>query len=167
MAKKVKCPHCSQTFDRDKEEFVQIKNRYFHKACYEELEKSKSVEEASLRELEKYIMKLFNEEFISAKVRTQIKQMRDRYNYSYSGILKTLIYYFEVKKGSLEKANNGIGIVPYVYKDAYEYYLNIYNAQKKNKDKDITTCVSKGRKIHIKPPVRKLKKIKLFDLGED
>ena len=54
-------------------------------------------------------------------------------NYTYSGILKTLKYWFEIKKGDLEKANGGIGIVPYVYDDAFLYWRGIWEAREKNK----------------------------------
>lgn len=46
------------------------------------------------------------------------------YNYTYSGILRTLKYVFEVKNGDLSKANGGIGIVPWKYQEAYNYYYN-------------------------------------------
>ena len=50
-------------------------------------------------------------------------------------MLKTLIYWYEIKGNSTEKANGGIGIIPYVYKDASEYYYSIYLAQIANRDK--------------------------------
>ena len=91
MARKVKCLFCGEQFDRDSVEFVQVKNRYAHKECFDKAEASKSQEEKDLKELEEYIMKMFNETFVNARIRQQIKRMREQYNYSYSGILKSLI----------------------------------------------------------------------------
>ena len=75
--------------------------------------------------------------------------MREQYNYSYSGILKSLIYFFEIRRNSIEKANGGIGIVPYVYEDARKYYYDLYMAQKRNEDKKVGELVSKGREIKM------------------
>ena len=167
MARKVKCLFCGEQFDRDSVEFVQIKNRYAHKDCFEKAEANKSQEEKDLKELEEYIMKIFNESFINARIRQQIKRMREQYNYSYSGILKSLIYFFEVRKNPIERANGGIGIVPYVYEDARKYYYNLYMAQKKNENKKVGELVLKGREIRIKPPMRRPKEVKLFNLEDE
>lgn len=164
---KVKCLFCGEQFYREDVEFVQVKNRYAHKECFDKAEANKSQEEKDLKELEEYIMKMFNETFVNARIRQQIKRMREQYNYSYSGILKSLIYFFEIRRNSIEKANGGIGIVPYVYEDARKYYYDLYMAQKRNEDKKVGELVLKGREIKIKPPIRKPREIKLFDLEEE
>ena len=40
------------------------------------------------------------------------------YNFSYSGILRTLIYFYDIRGNTIEASNGGIGIVPYVYEEA-------------------------------------------------
>jgi hypothetical protein len=82
-------------------------------------------------------------------------------------MLKALIWFFEVKGNSTEKANGGIGIIPYVYKDAYNYYYNLYLAQIVNQEKDIEQYQTKVREIVIQSPKAPPKRIRLFDLGED
>jgi hypothetical protein len=67
-------------------------------------------------------------EYITPRIRTQIKNYLTNYNYTYSGILKALKYFYEIKGNSTEKANEGIGIVPYCYQDAYNYYFSIWVA---------------------------------------
>lgn len=84
------------------------------------------------------------------------------YNFSYTGILKALIYFFEIKGNDIDKANDGIGIVPYIYKDAYNYYYSLWIAKQKNIDKDISNFIPKVKQITIKRPVRKERKRKLF-----
>ena len=42
-------------------------------------------------------MSLFKTDYIDAKIRKQIKQYREEYNYTYSGIRKALVYFFEIK----------------------------------------------------------------------
>ena len=100
--------------------------------------------------------------YIDARVRKQIKQYVEDYNYTYSGIHKALIYHFEIKGGSIEKANGGIGIVPYVYQQAYRYYYSLWEAQQKNKDIVVNNYVPTVKEIVIPIPQRQIKKRQLF-----
>ena len=163
---KVKCPGCELFFDKDKVECIHVKNRYWHKACYDSQQQKMSKEELDLKSLSDYIMKLFGVDYINARVKKQMKDMCEQYNYTYTGILKSLVYFYEVKKNSTEKANGGIGIVPFIYDEARDYFFAIYIAQEKNKDKDASKFVKKGKVITIKPPQRNIKPIKLIDLDK-
>lgn len=167
MARATKCPVCQLMFDRDKCEFVHHKNRYYHKVCYDNIMEKQQIDNKEQVDLENYIMEMFKTTCLSARVRKQIKQMREEYNYSYSGIHKSLIYFFEVKGNSIEKANGGIGIVPYIYQEAYTYYYNLHLAQERNKDKNVHDFVLTGKEIRIKSPIRKPKEKRLFNLEEE
>ena len=92
----------------------------------------------------------------------QINKFALDYNFSYSGMQKALTYFYEVKGNSIEKANGGIGIVPYVYQQAYNYYLALWQAQQKNQDKVIIDYIPKVKEITIPKPQRKIKKQNLF-----
>ena len=107
-------------------------------------------------------MQLFKTDYVDARIHKQIKQYREEYNYTYSGIRKALVYFFEIKGNSIEKANGGIGIVPYVYQQAYNYYLALWQAQQKNQDKVIIDYIPKVKEITIPKPQRKIKKQNLF-----
>jgi hypothetical protein len=74
------------------------------------------------------------------------------------------VYFYEIKGNSIDKANGGIGIVPYVYEDAKKYFYTIYMAQAQNQDKDIKSFVKKGITVKIAPPERKVKQKRLIDL---
>ena len=69
---------------------------------------------------------------------------------------------YEIKGGDKSKANGGIGIVPYVYKDAYNYHYNLWLAQQKNKDVKIELYTPQVKEIVIPRPQRKVKKRQLF-----
>lgn len=168
MAHKVKCIYCKQTFDRDKYSFVQISpRRYAHVNCAS-IEKDRlKQEEADKIALEEYIMKLLGEDFVSPKVRKQLNTYIEQYQYTYSGIRKALIYFYEVKGNSKEKANGGIGIVPYVYKDAFNYYYAIWEAKEKNQNKDVKTFIPDEKVVTITSPKRKIKKRKLFSFLDE
>ena len=134
----VKCKYCGVQFDRNSEPFVEVGGRrYAHKACAENKEAAIPQEEKDYQALEDYIKKLFKEDYLNAKTRKQIRDFRKEYNYTFSGMLKTLYWWYEVKGNSKDKANGGIGIVPFVYRDAYNYYLGLYLAQNANENKDI------------------------------
>ncbi len=164
MARPTKCPVCNLFFNRDQVAFVHHKNRYYHKSCYDKQIQQTVQDEKDLIILEDYIVHLLQLDCINARIRKQIKDMKDTYNFSYSGIHKSLEYFYEVKKNSIAKANGGIGIVPYVYEDAKNYYYTMYMAQEQNRGKDARAYIVKGRTVVIEPPQRKVKTIKTFDL---
>lgn len=164
------CTVCNQRFDRDKVQAVKTgARRYAHLRCKPDGEKvplpNIEVDE-DLQKLEDYIKKLLNEEYVNARVRKQIKDFKEEYGYSYSGMLKSLVYFYEVKGNSKEKANGGIGIIPFIYKDAYNYYFELFTAQNKNQSKDVISYTSKIKEITIKPPTVYIPPKKLFDLDD-
>lgn len=165
MAHTVKCVYCQQTFDRDKEPAVTInERRYAHEKCVTEERKKEIQEQKDIKELENYIKKLFNTSYISAKIKKQIRDFRQEYHYTYSGMYKTLVWWYEIKKNTLEKANNGIGIVPFVYKDACDYYYRLYLAQTINNLDNIDNYNPKIIEVEIESPKAFVKIPKLFNI---
>lgn len=163
IAHLVTCLYCSKKFDRDKEPFAQVSaRRYAHLSCSLEKEQQKSKEEKDKEALEKYIKELLKNNYSGVKVKKQIKDYISEYNYTYSGILKALIYFYEIKGNSVEKAQGGIGIVPYIYNDAYNYYYNLWIANQQNEKKDIQSYIPEVREIKIPIPKRNIKKRNLF-----
>jgi hypothetical protein len=66
----VKCSICGERFDRDKEPFVQTSSRrYAHEKCFHDSENNKSIEEKDKEELEKYILTLFNCDYINPRIK--------------------------------------------------------------------------------------------------
>ena len=169
MARLTKCPICELSFDRDKCEFVHHKNRYYHKVCYDSMLSAKTQEEKDLAQLEEYIMKMFKETYVNARIRKQIKSFKEQYNFSYTGMLKSLIYFYEIKGNSIEKANGGIGIIPYVYIEAEKYYKNL-DKKKKEINKSMKNQLNKeDRVVHLKKEKHKVDKgyIDLDSIGGD
>ena len=168
MAHIVTCVYCKKKFDRDKFPFVQISQRRFaHRQCSEIESQKQKQEEKDKIELEEYIMKLFKEDYVNPRVRKQINSFIEDYQYTYSGIRKSLVYFFEVKGNPIEKANGGIGIVPYVYKDAYNYYYSIWEANQNNEHKLVKDYVPQEKVIRIPVPQRNIKKRKLFSFLDE
>ena len=73
-----------------------------------------------------------------------------------------MVYFYEIKGNNIEKANGGIGIVPFIYKDAFNYYYALWQAQQQNHNKDISDYVPRVIEIRIPRPQRKIKKRDLF-----
>ena len=163
MAHIVTCVYCKKKFDRDKIPFVQISTRrYAHKECSEQENQRLFKEEADKIALENYIIQLLKLEYITPRIRKQLNTYQEQYGYTYSGMHKALIYFYEIKGNSVEKANGGVGIIPYVYQDAYNYYYALWEAKQANKDKEIETYIPAEEVVRIPVPQRKLKKRKLF-----
>ena len=169
MAHNVICQYCKEKFDRDKEPFVEVKNRrYAHKSCYDKYQANLSKEEKDLLALEDYIKKTFPN-IVTPKVKAQISKFNKEYGYTYSGIMKALIYYYEIKgnKFDFAKTNGGIGIVPFVYEKAYNYYYSIWEAQQVqqrqlSESSSIDVYIPKTIEVHIPVPQREERKRKLF-----
>ena len=167
MAKKMcKCAICGKEFDRNAVQAVRHgARRYSHWTCEPngELVPMENKIDPELDKLNNYIINLLGKDYNAARVKKQIKDFKEQ-GMSYSGMLKSLIYFYEVKGNSKEKANGGIGIVPFVYKDAYNYYYDLFMAQQRNENKK--PFIEKVREIIIKPP-KVEKPVKLFDLDKE
>lgn len=171
---KCKCPKCGIEFDRDKIQAVRVSaRRYGHATCYPdnkdfvplpEIEKV----DTDYRELTDYIKELYGDKANWTLIGKQLKNLLNKKNdkgenqYTYNNIKKTLEYFFEIKGNSIEDCHGGIGIVEYAYKDAYNYYLNIWKIQKQNENLNIESFIPKDVSVTILPPQPKKKKKKLF-----
>jgi hypothetical protein len=120
----VKCGKCGQIFDRNSPEIPneKIKNRYFH--------------------IEK----------LTPKINMQIKKYMKEYGYSYEGIEYCVRYFFIIKENSIDKAQGGIGIVPYIYEEAKQYYLSQQAIEQKAEKLDNILNLITHKTIQIKLP---------------
>lgn len=158
---RVKCPICQKFFDRDKESFVQINNkRYAHKQCFENKSSQLNKEQLDLIELNNYINTVFKDEKNNFKTQKQIEKFKEEFGYSYSGMLKTLKWWIDIKHNPIEKMNGGIGIIPYIYQEAENYYYNLYLA--KQATINSSNFSYKAKEYNINPPTIKNPKIHLF-----
>lgn len=162
----VTCIYCKQTFNKSEEPFKLFSNgKYAHQKCFE-LEQIRELTDQE--KLERYIMDLFKSDYVYAKIKKQIKDYVMNHGYTYSGIHKALVYYYEVKGNKFDegKAQGGIGIVPYVYQHAYNYYYAIWEAQQKQEHilgaESLEQYIPKTIEVRIPVPKREERKRKLF-----
>ena len=167
MAHYVTCSICKERFDRDKYPAVLVSSRrYAHASCAGALSPEEAKIEKDRKDLEDYIIKLFELEHMDGRITLQIQKfMQDHPNYTYSGIKRSLEYFYEIKGNSTKVAkdnSNTIGIVPWIYEEAKRYYYNQWLLSQKNAEKDISSYVPKVRDITIQPPKREPKKRRIF-----
>ena len=168
IAKIVTCIYCKGKFDREKVPFQKVsERRYAHLTCYTDAQNNKTKEEKDKEALEQYINEEMKLDVNNPKIRSQIKRFLEEYHYTYSGILNTLKYWYDVKKSDLAQANGGIGIVPYKYKEAYEYFYSLWLAQQKNANKELSQYIPTVIEVTIISPERKISKKKRFSFLDD
>lgn len=161
----VKCPYCEKQFDRNSTPFVKIGRRYAHVECYEKLDERVKEEQQNEVDFWEYIKQLYGKDYDYVLIKKQAEAYIKDYNFTYGGMLKSLKWFYEVKHGSSDNSHGRIGIIPYIYKDARDYYYNLYKAQQVNKDAEQYHIQEK--EITIKSPYLKQPKLKLFNLEDD
>lgn len=158
------CHYCKKQIDKSKEQYKELsKGKFAHLSCWD-ANKDKLTDK---EKLENYICDLYGIKKLNAKMNRQIKNYIDNQGYTYSGIHKALVYYYEIKnnKFDITKTGGGVGIVEYVYQQAYNYYYSIWEAhqnQEKFLKQDIQQFIPKEIKIVIPKPKRQPLKKKLF-----
>ncbi len=171
MAHLVICSVCGCKFDRDKIQAVKSgARRYAHYDCFPSGElvplPESSKENPDLIKLKEYINQKYGKTANWALINKQIKIFTTENGYSLSGILKSLVYFYDIKHNSVEQSNGGIGIVPFCYQTAYDYYYSLFIVQNQNEGKDIKEVTSRVREITI--PLPKIeKKKRLFKFLEE
>lgn len=164
----VKCVYCQRIFDRDKTAAILVgTRRYAHKECADKAEEQKVKAEQDRIALEEYIKKLFKTDYVDPKIQKMIKNYIDNYQFTYSGILKALKYWYDIKRNSIEKSNGSIGIVPYIYEESKRYYYQIWAAQQLNMDKQYGAYIPRNIEITIEAPKRKTRRSHKFDFLDD
>ena len=111
-------------------------------------------------------MLILGYEEVTAKIAKQIEKYHKELGFTYSGMLKSLKYHYEINKNSTVQANGGIGIIPYVYDEAKNYYYSIALAHYYNQEiNDVKSYEVKT--YNIASPQNKKKTPKLFKLEEE
>lgn len=155
-SKMVICKYCNKTLDIA--DAVKITTGCFaHPDCVTNLSDSEL--------LDQYIMQMFEVDYVPPGIKKQINQFVKENRFTYSGILKSLKYFFEVKKQPINKNSHTIGIVPYVYQQAYQHYYTIWLANQANQNQTIKP--PETRKITIQRPVREKRGTKNFSFLEE
>lgn len=148
------CPGCKLPVEKSEENKVKGKNnytRYWHPNCLHKVQKEKEkkiAEEMGRKAIFNYLVEIG----LSPNYAFWGRQRNDfinKYGYNDSGILMALKYWFGEKKNSIERANGGMGIVPYIYDEAQNYYRNIILKKKKLSEQAIRQQKEKNKIVKI------------------
>lgn len=136
----VSCPVCRKKRKREDMRKVVVKNvRYYCEKCY--LKKKDEIEEKIAKlhedglsekdrntieyaELIDYVCELYNVKAPSNAVLKQIKDYHNNSKFRYKGMLLALKYFHELE-GNEVLEDSGVGIIPYVYDKAKDFYAQL------------------------------------------
>lgn len=153
-----KCKSCGEAIDKSLNDFTKNYKGYYHNSCYEEIQ----IENQFRTELNEYISEIYRVEFPTGWMLKQIKEYKEKRNYKYKGMELTLRFMYEVEKlNRLEASQAGLGMIPYYYEKAKDYYTKLETVSSAAKDFELN---NEAEIIYMQPPVRKKKK-KLLDIN--
>lgn len=161
----VKCLYCGEQFDRLSEPNIKLGRRYAHQKCYENQDAEVLKNQEDEHKFWEYIKEIYGSDYNFISIKKQVESYIKEYNFTYSGMLKSLKWFYEVKGNSKESSNGRVGIIPYIYEDAKKYYYGLYLAQQKNKNIQGYSLTIK--EIVIASPRMYTPAPKLFDLGDE
>ena len=144
MAHKCICCICGERFDRDIEQAVRSrehKNRYNHLKCDPDnpdlipMTVPKKKELTPRRIFTDTLQKIFGDKADYPSATKLAEKYIAEYDFTYEGIAATLEWYYIICKHNTVQAKGSIGIVPYVYNQAKDYYKKIEDIHKINSNK--------------------------------
>lgn len=156
----VKCPGCGEEFPRDSTECMHVKNRYWHAKCY----RKKNEFEEYRQRIHDYCKEKYGSQYSQRRINQQINEMIQDGKDTPS-IYRSLVYWYDVKNGEVEKSHGSIRIINYIYDEAMEYYQRKFRLQEQQArllkgNLDLGTDT-----FYISPtPIKKPKRVKLFDI---
>lgn len=129
------CRICKNKIDTKKslenvEWIMPSRNYYYHVKCYNDWKNSKDdvntqgdndMWYASLLDLLSKELRI-NVDY--AKVASQWKNFTKKPNMTAKGIYFAVRYFYEIQHGDVEKSAGGIGIVPHIYAESANYWIN-------------------------------------------
>lgn len=136
MAKKLGIVHCRcckgdinrETQKEDIDWIMRSKGWYYHKKCYEDWVAKKDELHAIKDESEwlDYTWDYLTRDIKIGMEYLKFKNQWDNFlkkKMTAKGIYFCLRYFYDVQKGSKEKSQGGIGIVPYIYQEGCSYWV--------------------------------------------
>ena len=166
MTKENTCAYCGKEIFYN-EPLKKSSGKVYHHQCYLKFcdEKFENTQQAtsSKQKLFDYICKLFKITEITPMLNAQVIKMTKESGLTYNGIYLSLVYFFQIK-GNKPTLETGIGIVPYIYNEAKEFFLKEKEVERQakqyfaNKKEEIT--------IQVKPKQSQIQQIKQISIDD-
>ena len=144
---KRKCLKCGLEFDIDKIPYVVIfqgkRKRYAHEVCPIKDEDISS-EQKLANEKDAFfqvVKRIYGPKYNYMMINSQCESYIATYGYTWSGMRACLHWFYEINHGSLEEGHGGVGIIPFIYDQVRDYYIEVYRTQEQNKNKELRKSV--------------------------
>ena len=155
----VKCPYCKEQFDRNSVPFIKVGRRYAHVQCQKDYEANGPQEEKDKAAMYEYISQAYGKKYNYVLIKRQVDNYLKK-GMTYKEITLCLKWFYDIAQNPVGDAK-GIGIVPYIYKDAKAYYQMIAKAKAANAQ--IHNYKAKDIKITVSAPAAETQKIQLWE----
>lgn len=108
-----------------------------------------------------YCYHIFNQN-LSKAAYPLMERMRTKNKYTWLGMLQAMEYHYIIKNNSIAKANNSIGIIPYVYDKAEQFYKEQNYFRYKKWEQMMKKAIQQtSSQVHVQDK----KKIKQIDMS--
>lgn len=149
--------------EKIEENITQRKNSKVTKPKVELKDAMSEKDYAEKKQYYNYLRNLLNNE-LSAKIYALTEDYIKRYQFTFSGMYQTLVYLHEIIQKDLE--GDIVGIIPYYYNNAAEYFKSVENVEEANKNIDVSKMY-KQKTVFIKPRTKKIKLIDVNSIGQE
>lgn len=168
-----KCALCGAEINKRTEDWVQPSGkggRYYHRTCYESWRQADSDDDADYKGLiYDYISHDLKKTYNYYKCEAQRKKF-NKENMTNKGILFALKYFYDVKHNDWDKGFDGIGIVPYIYKESCAYWSEQERRTKgivEQIERQMREAIQQNKQVVVKKKVNPKKaKIDLSAIAE-
>lgn len=130
------------------------RNYYYHVSCYEDWKKSTPTKDEEWVDfIYDFISRDLKVSYDFWKCEAQRKKFLKEYQMTNKGIFFCLKYFYDVKKGDWNKGHGGMGIIPYVYSESCEYWV-----EQEYRNKGIVARIEEQMREAAARPVKVVKR---------
>lgn len=147
----VTCAYCGcKTVDKLSQDYIQYKGKNFHRECGEKQKEKDN--------FYSYVCEVFKLKAPGPRIYNQGNSFVEKYGYTYLGMQKTLYFIYAVKKHANDRPieSKSIGLIPYYYDEAQEYFKRI-DKKKETIRKEIMSTTEEIISVKMAPRARKAK----------
>lgn len=147
----VTCAYCGcKTVDKLSQDYIQYKGKNFHRECGEKQKEKDN--------FYSYVCEIFKLKAPGPRIYNQGNSFVEKYGYTYLGMQKTLYFIYAVKKHANDRPieSKSIGLIPYYYDEAQEYFKRI-DKKKETIRKEIMSTTEEIISVKMAPRARKAK----------
>ncbi len=127
----VHCRICNRDIDRNTEQenvdwIMPSRNYFYCKSCYDNWKAADThTDEEWIDLIYDLLARDLKVSYDYYMCEAQRKKFITQHHFTNKGIYFTLKYFYELKQGDWSKGNGGIGIVPFIYKEATGYWTDL------------------------------------------